>query len=89
VVLKIQQQGPASRAPFNLLNPKCMRENQRGGTYADNTCTGLQPGRNKQENNNEINLHPRQEDSTARSAEMNIAISEGMQYLDIIPRFAL
>lgn len=66
-----------------------MRENQRGRTYADNASAGLQPGSNMHENNAEINLHPGHEESTVRSAEMTIPSSEGMQYLDIIPRFAL
>ena len=66
-----------------------MRETQRGSrTYADNTYAGMQQGRNKNENNTEAIL-PKQDEATSQRNELNSASSEGMLYLDIIPRFAL
>jgi hypothetical protein len=66
-----------------------MRENQRGNrTYADNAANGAQQGRSKMENNTENGLFTQQEES-AGQAELNGSNSEGIMYLDIIPRFAL
>jgi hypothetical protein len=67
-----------------------MRENQRGTrTYADNACTGMQQGWNKMESNSDKSLLQQQDEINGKPAELNRANSEGMIYLDIIPRFAL
>ncbi|HEY0678733.1 MAG TPA: hypothetical protein VGD17_10630 [Chitinophagaceae bacterium] len=66
-----------------------MRENQRGNrTYADNASAGIQQGRNKQENAVETNLKQTPEENVGKPV-INGSNSEGMIYLDIIPRFAL
>ncbi|MGB8195332.1 MAG: hypothetical protein WCF67_25595 [Chitinophagaceae bacterium] len=64
-----------------------MRENQRGGF--ENISSGTQKGRNKIEKTGEP-IHCQDQQSNANvSANINGLNSEGMIYLDIIPRFAL
>ena len=67
-----------------------MRENQRGSrNYADNACTGTPEVRNRNEKNAEAK-HAQKKDATiGLSADATRLNSEGMIYLDIIPRFAL
>jgi hypothetical protein len=65
-----------------------MREHQRNTrTYADNTSATMQKGWN--ENKAETTLKTSQDDAAAQRTEKNNTGSEGMMYLDIIPRFAL
>lgn len=64
-----------------------MREQQRGTrTYTENTSS-MQKGRN--ESKAETTITHGQDDAATQRAEVNNAGSEGMMYLDIIPRFAL
>ena len=65
-----------------------MREYQRGTrTYADNNSASMQKGRN--DNNSETTAKIGQDDAPIQWTEKSNAGSEGMMYLDIIPRFAL
>lgn len=64
-----------------------MREQQRGTrTYTENTSS-MQKGRN--EAKAETTITHGQDDAAIQRADVNNAGSEGMMYLDIIPRFAL
>jgi hypothetical protein len=64
-----------------------MREYQRGTrTYAEN-ASPMQKGRN--ENNAEATLAHGQDEAAKQRTDLNKAGTEGMMYLDIIPRFAL
>ena len=65
-----------------------MREYQRGTrTYTDNISATMQNGWN--ENNGEAIIKSCQDDAPIQRNELNNTCSEGMMYLDIIPRFAL
>lgn len=54
--------------------------------YQDNAVSAMQKGT---ENNAETILKTVQDDASIQRNELNNAGSEGMMYLDIIPRFAL
>jgi hypothetical protein len=66
-----------------------MRENVRGTrSYTDN-ASSMQQARSKFENNADATVNAQQDEAKSQRSEMNHANTEGMIYLDIIPRFAL